>query len=245
MLAFFLGVLLTSAQGLGSPTEAYIHPSCDGRADCIVMALDLDEEKAGSIPIKVVPGKGSRRFYMTVKGRLPGESRLRPLVLILRASPESEGECSRFGDAVAAVLGFATSGNPILLTDAGEVEISEEALIVGCRDCLRLLDPVTKTAVYKATTPSWDLWSIGYKQEEFRYNDRGEVYLARGDRCLKISGKERFKLSPKDRCSTSIQEIGNYGRQPKGTGMILQPAEWLYRSRTSRLLMFLEAGACT
>jgi hypothetical protein len=163
----------------------------------------------------------------------------------LRASPESELECGRFGDAVAAVPGFAGSGNPILLTDAGEVEIGEEALIVGCRDCLRLLDPVTKKAVYKAATPSWDLRSIGYKREEFRYNDRGEVYLVRGNRCLKISGKERFKLSPKERCSTPIEEIGNYGRQPKGTGMSLKPAEWLYRSPPSRLLMFLEAGACT
>lgn len=241
--SILLGLFLMGAQALAVPKEIHIRSKCEDRADCVVMLVHLDE--ASSVPVRVAPTKNGRNFYLTLKGKKAGEKEMRPLVLVLGAPPESELECSRFGDAVAAVAGFTGSGQPILLTDAGEIEVGEKSFSVGCQDCLRLLDPATKAPLHKITTPAWDLRYIGYKQEDFRYNDRGEVYLAVKGRCIRISGKQRFEPSPAEKCSSPLKMLGNSMKQPRGTGLILEPAEWLYKAGNSRLLMFLEYGACT
>lgn len=223
---------------------------CDATAACLRMYLYYEEARPPLKPgdfdaliSQVIPLNAEWTDYeLTVEGRLNGAA-VRHHKVLFRAYTDGLA-CSRFGQGFVSVTGFSSAGKPLLLTNAGEIEITKAPkLEVGCQDCLRLLDSRTKQPVAKYATPAWDLTLVGHRRADFRYNASGEAFLLDGERCIRLATADRFVIVDSKNCMAPMSEVGHFGRPAYGISPA--PAEWLFENPETDYLMFLASGACT
>ncbi len=125
---------------------------------------------------------------LAVPARQGGEA-VRQLDVTVRAFTGGM-QCSVFGQATVAVIGFSEANEPILLTTGGPLVVENRALTVGCEDCLRVAGTTTK---YRS--PSWDLMLTGHRSTAFAFLDSGEPVLRTQDGCVVMTGRFRFLLN--------------------------------------------------
>jgi hypothetical protein len=146
------------------------------------------------------------------------------------------------------VAGFSPDGKALVLTSAGELEITRAPMTdVGCQDCLQLLDSQAKQPekqpVVSYLTPAWDLILVSYRRSSFRYNSLGQTFLFDGEHCIRLATAGRFIVVASEYCMAPIREVGHFGRPAYGISPA--PAEWLFDNPETHYLMFLASGACT
>lgn len=231
-------------------TALRLKETCEGVSACLRMYLYYDEARqpirpgeSDKLVTQVIPLNDDWTDYeLSVKGRLNGDA-VQSHRLLFRAY-NGGLTCSRFGQGFVAVTGFSPAGKPLVLTSAGEVEITKAPkLDVGCPDCLQLLDSDTKLPVTHYVTPAWDLRLVGYRQDAFRYNALGEVFLQDGESCIRLANTGRFKAVATEHCKSTPRLVGHYGRP--AYGITPAPAEWLFENPKTDHLMRLLSGACT
>lgn len=247
MIVVLVVVCFSSAQ---AETVLRLKEDCEGVLACLRMYLYYDDARqpfkpgeSDGLVTQVIPLDNDWTDYeLTVEGRLNGDA-VQSHRLLFRAY-NGGLTCSRFGQGFVAVAGFSPSGNPLMLTGAGELEITKAPkLEVGCRRCLQLIDLDTKQPIAHYVTPAWDLHLVGYQQDTFRYNALGEVFLDDGENCIRLTNTGRFKAVATENCNSKPRLVGHYGLPAHG--ITPAPAEWLFEIPETGYLMRLLSGACS
>jgi hypothetical protein len=224
--------------------------ACDDQSPCLLFVPYLAPDRRRvfineprDVVVRVAPlNDAFTQYELSLRGRLEGGPETQHVVL-LKAYTDGIS-CSAFGQASIPVVGFSHEGHPFALTSEGEFEITESgSLELGCRECLRLLDPDTLESVSSFTTPAWDLRAPGYRRDAFHFNEAGEVFLKTSGRCLQVHDNRGFVLRALDACRMPSETVGHFGRPAHG--MQLEPGQWLLQNQDSHFLMFLKSGACT
>jgi hypothetical protein len=208
---------------------------------CVSMTLDaspLQEILASRAP---EDSAGWTSFHLKVRGRLnDGSSEVTPLVV---RGYTAGMECSVFGQAKAAVIGFSNKQEPIILTTSGPFVVEDRTFEVGCPGCAVLLTRERYDTVAVLTTPAWDAALLGYSWAALRtYDDAGNLYLDTGGACIQIRPRQRFRRVDRKRCNEMVQ-VGDYTRPVPG--LDFEPTEILYEVPGARYVLFLARGACT
>lgn len=227
--------------------EVTLLPDCGGHSTCARIELELPSPTPDTTILKVdtvllvdTMGTEGNRIRIEFNGSLASGPWQRYALVF-----ETEHD---FGCGFLAlprgvpVVGFTAQHDPILLTSEGELTVDHRALDVGCERCGELREPPTYRVVDTVLTPAWDFWSIGYSARSFTYDDAGTLFVSEGSTCVAISSDARFRSASEAVC-VGLEEVGNYSR--KVEGLVLEPAQWLFRVSGRKHLLFLHAGACT
>ena len=148
--------------------------------------------------------------------------------------------CGDFGQSSAAVLGIK-NGNPIIETSGGQLEILDHSLSVGCSNCIQIINKKTKKIENKYFSPGWDLTLTRHKNSNFSYDENGNAYISSNNKCLKIP-KSGFYTEAEGQCRP-LKKVGYYKKNYKN--FKAKPAEWYYKAKDSKSVMFLRSGACS
>jgi hypothetical protein len=159
---------------------------------------------------------GFTLFTLRVHGRLAGGG-LGDHRIVVRGYPAGI-DCCDFGQANAAVLGFARSGKPVLLMNRGALEVSDESVKVGCSGCISVTDTANGKLVATYPSPAWALHLTGRDETDFHLANSGDLFLQQGNSCVQIFRNAMFRVVPAVRCS---------GKPPQ------------------KLRLIIKSGACT
>ena len=213
---------ITSGQTSADPVIR-LKETCQGAHECLSMTLDVPGpaypnftvERSDGLLTSIIPINDDwTDFVLAIEGRLNGAD-VQPHSVMFRSFTGGL-ECTAFGQGEVAVVGYSPDEHPLVLTDAGELEIvSAPKLEVGCKDCLRLIDKKTERVIASHDTPSWDPWLDRYGRLAYHYNASGEVFFRDGVTCLQVSPKMRFKAVDLRNCTSDLQETdsSDYGIQ--------------------------------
>ena len=228
--------------------------SCGERIDCVEMILyrTLTTGPDAGVVVEEIWREKNRlsggvevpldyaEFVIDVKGRLNGGP-LKTHRIVFEAFQEAI-DCSGFGNHYAPVLDFSPEGRPMLMTDAGELELVEGLIQVGCKQCIELVDRETKETGYTHRTPFWDVWHADMPPEVMSYDDTGAFFVRRRGTCIKLHNDRRFEPVETEHCAP-IHELERSNRGIPG--MVRDPTSRLYEKPQSKYWMVLYAGACT
>lgn len=178
-------------------------------------------------------------YRFNVKGRLAGGA-AQEYRLEFKAFVDGM-ECTDFGQGNVATVGFQ-NGRPILETDQGLLEVLDNSLEAGCKDCLRLIDEETKKVIKSSRSPSWSLGLVKLTSKQISYDTSGSVYVIKGEECLRLNDRGYFSMHRKEKCPV-LEEVGNYSKPYKTHK--LEPGESLFKLKGTNSLLFLSNTACT
>lgn len=249
--AIFPGAV--SAASAAEPKALHFLDKCGERINCVDMALYLSSSpgyggddivgRSSREEIETVDGETRTYpyvdFEIEVTARLAG-GRMQRHVVVVEAYDDGI-DCTGFGNFTAPVVGFSGDGNPILLTEAGELELVEGIIEVGCKSCIEVVERESKSTVARHVSPAWDLTFSNIAEESFSYDDSG-VYIRRGGYCVKLKHNGNFAAVDSTLCVQVQRRRGEILGIP---GMARGPASVLLDNAKSRYLMVLYHGACT
>ncbi|HEV7164141.1 MAG TPA: hypothetical protein VGO35_01980 [Gammaproteobacteria bacterium] len=145
------------------------------------MLLDVSEpDEKDLIANRTEAPDGNTLFEINITGIIGGKNA--PLTVYFTGYTDGI-ECTAFGQGTVGFLGFSNSGNPIIKTSIGPLEILDKKLLVGCKNCIERLDK-NKEITAKYPTPSWDLMLTGNKETDFSIGTDGKEYMRHGAKCL-------------------------------------------------------------
>lgn len=206
---------------------------------CVRMTLDdttRDQSRAGL----VMDSSGYAWIRLAVRAQV-GDRAPADTALVLHSKVDGMA-CSALGAATAAVLGFSSLGEPIILTTQGPVTIVQSTLRLGCPDCAVLLAGPAMDTVAARRTPAWDFAEVGRRMTDLGFNDSGTLFLRNESGCVELAAASRFVAAPDSACAP-MAELGSFLRQP--ATIRLEPAERLFGGLGQRNRLLLKSGACT
>ncbi len=194
--------LLLAALLLSLPARAetlVLLSKCE-RADCLVMDLSTTGPKAYE---NKRPVKGGEEMTFSVRGK-PGKGHDRSLQLVFHRKPGTP-ECQGLGPVAVAGI---SEDRPILLTNAGPVEITDGSLIAGCANCLKVVDPDSGKTLSEPPSPSRDPGSYGFSAKDFSVDSKGIVWLRTDDtHCLKLGREGNFTTGDAGNCKVKEPKL--------------------------------------
>ncbi len=175
---------------------------CGKETKCIPMQLNLSDAKKQEVAVgkKDLPG-GYTQFALKVRGNLGGKSAL----LTVYFKGYTDGiDCSSFGQGNVGFLGNSSAGNPIVTTSSGPLEILDQDLIVGCKDCIQDAKQAGK-ATYLST--SWDLTLTNKKESDFIVDKAGNEFIQQDSNCLLVPKNDLLRIVQPAICSSKNPDI--------------------------------------
>ena len=242
-----------------APPLRLLNDCPDTQYTCVEMLLNLGDRLYGKFdPYRdfqqgEMDKTGYSEFIIPVEGRLNGTD-AGFYRLFFRAYTDGIN-CTDFGQGNVASLGFSVAENPVLLTDAGPLELVDSSLDVGCSECGRLISKDTGEAVREFTTPSWDLSLVGLTgrmENHFVFDDEARIFLryyssGKASRCLRIPDDKFFRTVDAAHCATTTRFVV-YPETLANGGVDIEsePGVWiLENSGSSSYYMKVIAGACS
>ena len=236
LFAFFVGVSSAIAE-----SRVRLLDECPDDRACLLATLDdaSDPEEGYEVRVERESPGELGDFVVTVRGRL-NQSRERSLDLIF---PVSGGElfCTDFIQSTVPWAGFSATGNPILLTEKGDFELTGNSPVVGCTDCLRLKREPYGNIIASFTTPSWALSLTRLDTNDFSWTDDGQAYVQFGEACVQLSQHDLFRFAPPNRCALRAEFKGfnpAIDQSKEGPDLML-------RIEGSNVTSYLITAACT
>lgn len=206
---------------------------------CVRMTLD-DTTRDQSLAGIVMDSSGYAWFRLAVRAQVGDRA---PVDTALFLHSNVEGMiCSALGTATAAVIGFSSLGEPIILTTQGPVTIVQSTLRLGCPDCAVLLAGPAMDTVAALRTPAWDFTEVGREFTDLSFNDSGTLFLRNESGCVELAAASRFVAAPDSACAP-MAKLGSILDQP--TQNSLEPHWMLFGSPGQRSRLKLRTGACT
>lgn len=181
-VAILLAFMVLSCRPSRSDPQTILSDCPEAVPGCAVMLLEAPSLANILQAESPMDSTGHSELTLAVDGHFESEL-LGRHVLRFRAFRDGIA-CSAFGQGNAAVVGYGTTGEPILLTTAGAFTVARGVLIAGCPDCLKVRG---STAAF--STPSWDLTLTGHKPEQFAFLKTGEPVLKNDSGCTVIVGR--------------------------------------------------------
>ncbi len=242
---------VTAARAAEGKELRFLH-GCGDRVACLDMVFSPSGE---SVQSGGIVRKGSREdirtengearvyrfieFEIEIRASLQGGPVERHLILF---EAHADGlDCTGFGNLTVPVIGYSGRRNPIILTDAGELELVEGPVEIGCKTCMVLIARDGRSVAARPVSPAWDLTFSNIVEESFSYDDSG-VYVRRGPSCIQLKDDARFTAVAPALCAPVPARKAN---EPGLPGMARDPAGVLLDNPKSRYLMVLRHGGCT
>lgn len=238
MLGLLAVGLVMPPAAQGQSVDVFEECPADVR-DCIVMTLDAPDLQ--SILVEEVPTGRVQvsQFTVAVEGALQGGPS-GSILLDVEAFVNGM-ECSAFGQAEVAVLGFAADERPIIATSMGPLTLTSDALRVGCPDCASLMDAEGARSP-AATVPGWDLTLVGIREWDLPFDPAGSLFVSQSDRCLRIPLLGPIEATDVSTCAPASL-VGTWMDPPEGVA--LEPFERLLSVQGTEVMLVLDVGACT
>ena len=239
VLALVISLSVTSAAA-GKDNYPRFLTDCGNESACVKMDINFGKKSPKSVVAKRKElGDGHSDFLLKVRGKLAGKSEKAHRVWFKAFTDGMD--CNGFGQGMVPSKGFSSKGNPILLTDKGELELTDSSLRIGCSGCLKLYDGKSRQLVKTLVSPATDTTSAGYEMEDFSYNEKGEILLRTKKECLVLDNKRKFETRPSNNFRR-MKNIGSY--EKKVGGFVFEPGEWLFEVPGSKYLLFMVWMPC-
>lgn len=148
-----------------------------------------------------------------VRGRLNGGSEVVHRV----AFPDGRGSEMVCQDTWAATVGVDSDGQGIILTDQGELKITDTTIRVGIRSSLKIIDG-TSLEEFEHATPEWQ---SHFFRDKLAVSRDGRTYWRQTNICLDIDSGARFKQVSDKLCdgaqlhparSETVEKVRRTGR---------------------------------
>ena len=206
---------------------------------CIVMTLDAPDLQ--SILVEEVPTGREQvsQFTVAVEGSFSGDAS-GSVSLAVEAFVDGM-QCSAFGQAEVAVVGFAEGRHPILATSRGALTLAGDALRVGCPECASRMN-AEGARLPAATVPGWDLALVGIRESNVPFDDDGSLYVSQSGRCLKVPLVGPVEQTDTGACAPA-SIVATWMDPPEG--LELQPYERLLSVQDTDVTLALDVGSCT
>ena len=242
-----------SAARAGEPKALRFLDECGERVECVDMVLYLSSRPGPGVGSIV--GRSSREeietldgetrtypyvdFEIEVTARLAG-GRMQRHVVVVEAYDDGI-DCTGFGNFTAPVVGYSSQRNPILLTEAGELELVEGIIEVGCKTCIEFVERESKLTMSRHVSPAWDITFSNVEEDAFSYDNSG-VYVTRRESCVQLHEDRKFEVVDTALCARVQRSHGENLGIP---GMVRDSNSELLDNPNSRHWMVLYRGACT
>ena len=176
---------------------------CDANSKCVSMLLDVDPESESAIIISpkdidsAQSSDGYTLFHVRFEGRLKGKTQ----TVEATFQGYTDGiHCTAFGQGTVGFLGYSGSGDPIINSSAGPIEVTDARLKVGCADCLVVHDSKTDKSIVSLRSPGFDTSLTGHKPADFFYDTPGGYNVKSGSMCLRVQDKGPVQSVYPERC---------------------------------------------
>jgi len=199
------------------------------KPDCLVMDLSTTGPRAYE---NKRPVKGADEMTFSVRGK-PGKGHDRALQLVFHKK-KGVPECQGLGPV--AVTGI-NEDRPILLTNAGPVEVTDGSLAVGCANCLKVVESDSGKTLSEPPSPSRDPGSYGFSAKDFSVDKSGAVWLHTDEtHCLKLGRDGNFTVGEADNCKPKEPKLLP---SPEGS-----PETGFWRFEAGRFQLWLAEPKC-
>lgn len=193
-------------------------------ADVLDKKIIADQKKVG----------GETEYTLKVYGKLDKQAEKEFTVKLVG----SEGKCSAFGHATVAVMGFSSSGNPILLTDKGNLELTSKLFRVGANNLQIVNLKTMKREGYLSKSEDLDRSSIA----KTHFDSNGNVYFLDGLECFELRKKELLRKVDLKKCESKKTEVEDVNKFDK---FKLKDHQKAYELKDSNYIMILTTDVCS
>ena len=185
---------------------------CAKDSACVSMLLDVSDDFTRSVIIspqtedfdEVQDSEGNTTFHVRFEGRLKGKTG----TIDATFKGYTDGiHCTAFGQGTVGLLGYSDSGNPIINSSAGPIEVIDTKIDVGCDHCLMVQDAKTGKAVATFRSPGYDLLLTGYRAEDFFFDSPGGYNVKTGTSCLRVQDKGPVLSVYPERCAAQTKKL--------------------------------------
>ncbi len=199
---------------------------------CVSMELDTVDK---SIITDKKPVGGETEYSLKVFGKLEREVE-KEHVLKFIGGGEEKG-CTVFGRGTAAVMGFSSMGNPILLTDKGNLELTSKLMTVGASNIQIVNLNSLKREAY--LSKSHDMTPAAISRIHF--DSSGDLYFIDGTECFEFRKKEAFRKVDIKKCESKKIEMKDTSKLEK---IRLKSDQEVYEIKDVPYIMIIEKTAC-
>lgn len=197
----------TSASDITPPIKLL---DCEKASACVSMLLDVAPDAEQSVIVSprdadaAESPDGNTDFHVRFEGRLKGKTQ----TIEATFTGYTEGiHCTSFGQGTVGFLGYSDSGNPIINSSAGPIEVTDARVKVGCDHCMVVHDAKTGKAIAAYRSPGYDLLLTGHKSEDFSYDLPGGYNIKSGNVCLRVPDTGPVKSVYPERCAAPRKEL--------------------------------------
>lgn len=200
---------------------------------CISMELNVLDKK---IIVSKNQVGAETEFTLKLFGKLSREVEKEHVVKFL-ASGEEKG-CTTFGKSPVAVLGFSNSGNPIVLTDKGALELTSKLVTVGAKN----IEIVNLNNLKRESVLSKSLDMTPAAISKIHFDSSGSVYFIDGIECFNLRKNELLRKVDIKRCESKKSELKETSKIEK---IRLKPNQNVYELKDSSTIMILDMTTCS
>lgn len=190
LLVLVLLSMLPLSRGIASESATSIElKDCEERTPCVSMLLDVKPGNSDAVILssqhKEDPedANGYTLFKIRFDGILNGKAQ--KIEATFKAYTAGI-DCTSFGQGPIGFLGYSATGNPIVYSSAGPIEVTDKWLEVGCEHCLVLHDAKTGKVMGTFRSPGYDLTLTDVGPSDFAYDLPGGYNVKRGAMCVRV-----------------------------------------------------------
>lgn len=214
-------------------TDIIISRNCR-KADkaCISMELDILDKK---LITDKKPAGPEIEYTIKAFGKLEREAE-KEHTLKFVGGTEDKG-CTAFGKGTAAIMGFSSLGNPIVLTDKGNLELTSKLFTLGANN----IQIVNLNNMKREAYPSKSLDMTPAAVSRIHFDSGGDLYFLDGFECFEFRKKEAFRKVDLKKCESKKFEMKDTSKLEK---VKLKPNQNVYEIKDNPYIMILDMTSC-
>lgn len=215
------------------PEDTVIYRNCRKAENKPCVSLDFNTLDKKIIVDQKKMG-GDTEYTLKLFGKLDRGAEKEHLVKFIG----SEGSCTSFGKGTVAVLGFSTSGNPVVLTDQGSFEITSKFVSVGANNIHIANTKGFKKEAFISRSINTDPYAIS----RIHFDSSGDLYLLDGTECFELRKRELLRKVDIKRCEskkTEAKDVTLFER------LKIKENQKVYEIKDSNHVLIVDLGTCS
>lgn len=216
-----------------APKDIIIHRNCRKAENKPCISLDFDTLDKKIIADQKKMGSDTE-YTLKIFGKLDRGAEKEHLVKFIG----SEGNCTNFGKGTAGVLGFSNSGNPIVLTEEGNLEITSKFVRVGANNIQIANTKGFQREAFLSRSINTDPYAIS----RIHFDSSGDAYLLDGMECFEIRKRDLFRKVDIKRCESKKSE----SKDPTLFERLkIKDNQKVYEIKDSSNVLIVDLGTCS
>ncbi|MES2769372.1 MAG: hypothetical protein V4596_09510 [Bdellovibrionota bacterium] len=215
------------------PTDLAISRNCrKAEKACVSMELDTVDK---SLIVDRKPVNGETEYTLKVFGKLEKEAEKEHILKFIGGGDEKG--CTVFGRGTAAVMGFSPMGNPIVLTDRGNLELTSKLITMGASNIQMVNLNSLKREAYLSKSQDMTPAAIS----RIHFDSSGDLYFIDGTECFEFRKKEAFRKVDIKKCESKKIEMKDTSKLEK---IRLKSDQEVYEIKDVPYIMIIEKTTC-